>query len=106
METTFPEGIRAFKPTPNAPQWIISDLTINKAELLVWLQNQPNEVKLQVCLSKKDTFYLRINDWKPTEKPTHFTSPTEEFPSGINMATHPLNSATEQKAYDDELKDW
>lgn len=106
MDNNFPQGIRAFKPRPNAPEWIISDLIIKKDELLVWLENQPNEVKLQMCLSKKDTFYLKVNDWKPAEKPTHFTSPTDGFENGIDMSKHPLNSEIEQKAYDKELSDW
>ena len=106
MDNNFPQGIRAFKPRPNAPEWIIGDISINRDELVAWLQNQPNEVKLQLLLSKKDTFYLKINDWKPAEKPDFHTSPTEQFPNGINMATHPLNSETEQKAYDEALKDW
>ena len=33
------------------------------------------------------------------------TSPTDGFPNGIDMAKHPLNSESEQKAYDKELED-
>jgi len=31
------------------------------------------------------------------------TSPTDGFPNGIDTAKHPLNSDTQQKAYDEEL---
>ncbi len=33
------------------------------------------------------------------------TSPTPEFPYGIDMENHPLNSDTQQKEYDRELTD-
>lgn len=52
-----------------------------------------------VMLSVKEYRKLKLAE----EKQSHLTSPTNEFPNGINMATHPLNSDMEQKTIDERF---
>ena len=61
---TFPNGIKAFKPNDIAPEFVKADILINKSELIRWLDDKDNEVKLTVKLSQKGTYYLEVNEYK------------------------------------------
>ena len=61
---TFPNGINAFKPNDKAPEFVKADILINKSELIRWLDDKDNEVKLTVKLSQKGTYYLEVNEYK------------------------------------------
>ena len=61
---TFPNGIKAFKPNDKAPEFVKADILINKSELIQWLGDKDNEVKLTLKLSKGGTYYLEVNEYK------------------------------------------
>ena len=61
---TFPNGIKAFKPNDKSPEFVKADILINKSELIRWLDDKDNEVKLTVKLSQKGTYYLEVNEYK------------------------------------------
>lgn len=65
---TFPNGIKAFKPNDKAPEFVKADIIINKSELIQWLDDKDNEVKLTVKLSKGGTYYLEVNEYKPKQQ--------------------------------------
>lgn len=69
-EANFPDGLRAFKPNDNAPDFIKADLEIEKAKLIAWLSGQPDKVRLQIKLSKKGTYYAQVNDYQKANQPT------------------------------------
>jgi hypothetical protein len=64
----FPNGIRAFQPTKNAPEWVRGSLVLNKTELMDWLRSQGNEIRLDIKQSKKGSWYLSVSDFTPQEK--------------------------------------
>ena len=66
-EAIFPIGIRAYKPNSNAPEYIITELDIQRDDFLAWLHSQGERVKLTVKLSKSGTYYVQVNDYKVNE---------------------------------------
>lgn len=104
MEDKFPKGISISKPHGNAPVFVKARLGINVQKAVEWLEQVKNEngyVNIDVLLSKEGNLYLKHNDFKPEKKKEDWTtSPTEEFPNGIDMSVHPLNSPEDQKKYD------
>jgi hypothetical protein len=69
MEKQFVNGIRAFKPNDNAPEFVIANLEINKNELLAFLNGQPDKIKVDMKRSQKGGFYLEVNTWQPKQDP-------------------------------------
>jgi hypothetical protein len=65
----FPEGIRVFKPHEKAPDFVKANITINIDELVEYIgtMNQ-KELKLVVKESKKGTYYIAIDDFKPKKQ--------------------------------------
>ena len=61
----FPKGIRFFEKHENAPDYIIGKISINKSELIEWLNTKDEKINLNVLLSKKDKPYLSVDNWKP-----------------------------------------
>ena len=56
-------------------------------------------VKAQVIITEEEYNYLKNCE----ARVKMLTSPTPEFPNGIDLAKHPLNSPAEQAEYDNEL---
>lgn len=70
-EKQFPEGISAYKPNPNAPEFIIADILVKKDFIAYFNTNSKHgEMRLQVKLSKGGKYYIDINDYqKPSTVP-------------------------------------
>lgn len=66
----FIEGVRFYKPNDNAPDFVITNGVINKAELLAFLQTQPDEFRFNVKMSKGGNFYGAIDTFEPTQTNT------------------------------------
>ena len=65
-EVKFVDGLRAFKPHANAPDFVKAALEINISELLGWLNAQDGEkVRLDLKESKSGTYYCSVNDFTP-----------------------------------------
>lgn len=58
-------------------------------------------VPAYVIIDQKEYEHLKACE----ERVKFLTSPTEEFPNGIDMAKHPLNSESQQKEYDNHLSE-
>lgn len=65
----FIQGIRLFNKHPKSPEFVLMDGVINPGELMVFLQEQKEDVKFQILMSKKGTPYIAINEWKKEDKP-------------------------------------
>ncbi len=61
----FVEGIKFYKPSSGAPDFIISNATINRDEMIEFLKKQPTEFRITVKNSKKDTHYAVIDTYSP-----------------------------------------
>jgi len=70
-ETKFIDGLRCFNPSPNAPDFILADLSLEREVLHNWLaQNYKGEryIKANLKRSKDGKLYIAINDWKPQDQ--------------------------------------
>lgn len=74
----YPNGVRAFKPKPNAPSFIVSELIITPEELVPYMDANPDmcthyntlrQIKLQITVSKDGNSHsVQVNTFKPTKK--------------------------------------
>lgn len=72
---TFPKGIYANK-NDKAPDYIICNVKIQKAELIEWMNTQTdNDIRLTVKKSKEGKVYMQVDEYRPAPKTT-----TEEPP--------------------------
>ena len=67
-QVVFVEGIRAFKPHDKAPSFVKGSLKINRNELMMWLDKQPEEINIDLKESQKGGYYLSVSDYKPTKE--------------------------------------
>lgn len=109
------EFIKGLFVKPAKPDFVLAKLGIKVDAFIEYLQeNKKADGYINIdILDYKGVPYAKLNDWKPTEqvfekpeKPNFHTSPTDEFPEGIDMYNHPLNSPDEQKQYAQTLEDW
>lgn len=67
METNFVEGLYFNKPHEKAPDFVKGSISIKKDQFTQWVATQPTNdkgyIKIDVLLSKKDTLYLKVNDY-------------------------------------------
>jgi|SaaInlStandDraft_2_1057019.scaffolds.fasta_scaffold261313_2 hypothetical protein len=82
-DTQFINGIRFYKPNEAAPDFVIANGSINKAELLTFLETQPDELRFNVKMSKGGNFYGAIDTFTPTNKtqdigPVAAAAPTDD----------------------------
>ena len=68
-ETKFVDGLRAYAPRDNAPDFVKANLVINVAELQAWLAQRSGEVRIVIKESRNGKFYASENDYKPNGKP-------------------------------------
>jgi len=67
----FIDGLRAFKPHQNAPDFVKAQIQIDVAELTQWLSTQTEEkVRADLKESKSGTYYLAVNNFKPDSRNT------------------------------------
>ena len=67
-EITFVNGINFYKPHEKAPDFIKANGQINKADLIEFLESQPDKFRFVVKESKNGKFYAAIDDYKPKEE--------------------------------------
>jgi hypothetical protein len=60
----FIDGLRAFKPREGAPSFVIANLVVKKSELVNWLAQQDEEIRLDLKEAKNGSYYLQTNDYK------------------------------------------
>lgn len=68
-EAKFVDGLRAYAPSENAPDFIIANLVVNVAELQAWLAVKSGEVRIDIKRSKGGKYYASENDYRPNGKP-------------------------------------
>lgn len=78
MERKFPQGIRAFKPSDKAPDFILADLVIAPDLFNQFINDNPDnishwngekQIKLQILKGKDGkSFSIQVNNYKPGPK--------------------------------------
>lgn len=63
-------GLWCNEPHPNAPDFIIAEISLLREKFIQWLQEQEASekgyVKLTVLKSQDGAPYVKLNDWKPS----------------------------------------
>ena len=82
-DVIFADGLYASKPSSNAPEFIISELSLKIADFLKWLDkeneliNDKGYINFTVKESKAGKYYIAVNTYKPKgESPP---PPKEEY---------------------------
>ena len=84
-DTVFVEGIRAFKPHENAPDFVKASLVITPDLLSAWAGNNGQhmtdynghgQVRLQLKESREGKYYTSVDTYKPKQS----TDPSEGVP--------------------------
>jgi|688.fasta_scaffold339319_3 hypothetical protein len=70
-DKVYPKGISFFKPSKNAPDFIIGSLVISPNELFAWLKENPDAITEHEKYGKQVKFTLtdkgvQLDTWKPT----------------------------------------
>jgi hypothetical protein len=61
----FVDGLKASKPHDNAPDFVKASLSINRSELIKWLQDQSGDtINVDIKESKKGSWYAQVNEWE------------------------------------------
>jgi len=67
-QTEFVNGVRVFKPFPNAPDFVKFSGIITKKDITEWLKTQKDEIKFVVKESKKGGYYVEVDTFVPKAK--------------------------------------
>ena len=78
-EKQFPVGMRCYRPSEKAPEFVLADVVIDVTTLTSWLEDNTNvkgEVRLQILKSREGAIYMAKNTYeKPKEEITTEDSP-------------------------------
>ena len=67
----FVDWLIAKKPRDTAPDWIKCNISIKRADLILWLEQKEGDwVNLQVSEAKSGKWYAEVDNWQPTKKPS------------------------------------
>ena len=81
MEKEFVDGMRAYKPHQNAPDFVKADIEIDIAELSRWLTGRDNKVRLSLKEARSGNYYLEVNTFKPKQENRGYdVPPNDGFP--------------------------
>ena len=65
----FVDGLIAKKPRDTAPEWIKCNISIKRADLILWLEQKEGDwINLQVSEAKSGKWYAEVDNWQPTKK--------------------------------------
>ena len=68
-DTQFIPGLIVKEPRQGAPEYVKAKLSIKRAELLAWLQQQDGEwINADVKVSQNGKWYAAVDNWKPEGK--------------------------------------
>jgi hypothetical protein len=74
------DGLFCKKPSPAAPTFIKSKISIKKDKFINWLNTQDTEwVNIDILESQKGEFYGKVDDWKPTAQGEQNNAPQGNY---------------------------
>lgn len=76
----FIDGLLVKAPREGAPSYVIGKLSINREELIEWLQQQDGEwINADIKVSQGGNWYALVDDWKPNgQRSGGERSPTQQ----------------------------
>lgn len=117
-ENTFTKGLFIKMPPTTAPDFVLLNISVKPQEFFKWCQEHLTEdsrgwVNIQIKRSKDGSkIYGQLDNFKPKTNPeqTHAyndnkykTSPSPEFPNGVDAYNHVLTTDKEREVMDKEL---
>lgn len=89
----FIDGLIAKAPHERAPEYVKAKLSLKRAALIAWLQQQDGEwINADIKVSQSGKWYAAVDDWKPggngtprqnapraTERAKPATAPADDF---------------------------
>ena len=92
-DAKFIGGLIAKAPHERAPKYVKAKLSLKRAELIAWLQQQDGEwINADIKVSQSGKWYAAVDDWKPsgngtprqnaprpTERAKPATAPADDF---------------------------
>lgn len=96
-DAKFIDGLIAKAPNERAPEYVKAKLSLKRAELIAWLQQQDGElINADVKVSQNGKWYAAVDNWKPgngtprqsaprpTQRPAPATAPpADDFDDAI-----------------------
>ena len=85
-DKVFAEGIYYDRPKPNAPNYILGNISMEKKRALEWLQaqeaNERGYIRLTVKESRNGKLYIVLDNWEPQRgaPPSRPTPPQRPAP--------------------------
>lgn len=68
-DNNFINGLIVKAPNERAPEYVKAKLSIKRAELIQWLQQQEGEwVNADIKVSQNGKWYAAVDNWKPEGK--------------------------------------
>lgn len=65
----FVNGMKFKAPRDNAPEYVKASISINREELIAWLQGHSEEwINCDLKVSKSGNWFAAVNTWKPKEQ--------------------------------------
>ena len=82
-EAKFIDGLIAKAPHERAPEYVKAKLSMKRAELIAWLQQQDGEwINADINVSQSGKWYAAVDDWKPSGNGT----PSQSSPRSTELA--------------------
>ena len=99
-DTVFVDGLRVYKPTDRAPEWVVANLSIEADKLAAWLAEQTadgrGQVRAVICRSAKSgNYYAKLDTYRPTGESDQRTATATPAPAA------PDNAAAKPEVADD-----
>lgn len=95
-QANYIKGLYAKKPHPNAPKFIISNISMKRLDLITYLQNSTDEyINAQIKECSKG-YYVELDTWKKPKSDTGEV-PTEQVPNFNEMVEEVVENKKDAK---------
>jgi hypothetical protein len=92
-DNNFIDGLIVKAPNDRAPKYVKAKLSIKRAELITWLQQQEGEwVNADIKVSQNGKWYAAVDHWKPNgerqeraPRPQNAPAPAGDDPYGDDV---------------------
>jgi hypothetical protein len=84
-DNNFIAGLIVKAPNERAPEYVKAKLSIKRAELIQWLQQQEGEwVNADIKVSQNGKWYAQVDNWKPDGQRQE-RAPRQSAPAGNDV---------------------
>lgn len=68
MSKQFVDGMRVYKPSNKAPEYVVANIEITIDQFKNWIfKNQDSEkIRIDIKIGQSGKYYAELNTWKPT----------------------------------------